>query len=276
MISVLILTKNEEQDLPGCLESIKWSDDIHVFDSYSDDRTVDIAENYGAVVTKRHFDNWSAHQNWGLENIPFKHPWVFYIDADERMTPELAENVQKIVQNEKHYVAFRFERRDFLMDKWLKHVQPQKYSLRLFRPEKMRYERLVNPVSIVDGPIGFVEGYHDHFPFSKGFSHWFTKHNSYSSFEASQIISNREKQESFSIQKAFFEKDFHKRRFHQKELFYRMPARPFIKFIYLYLFKKGFLDGKAGFTYALLQSIYEYMIVLKVKEMESASPGSQR
>ena len=70
MISVLILTKNEEQDLPGCLESVAWSDDIHVFDSHSDDRTVEIAEQAGATVTKRPFDNWSAHQNWGLQNPP--------------------------------------------------------------------------------------------------------------------------------------------------------------------------------------------------------------
>lgn len=268
MISILILTKNEEQDLPGCLESVKWSDDIHLFDSYSDDGTVEIAEKFGATITKRHFDNWSAHQNWGLANIPFKHPWVFYIDADERMTAELAENIQRIVKKPGDYVAFRFERRDFLMGQWLKHVQPQKLSLRLFRPEKMRYERLVNPVSVVDGPIGFVEGYHDHFPFSKGFSHWFTRHNSYSSLEAAQIKKNQDNKESFSIWKAFFEKDFHKRRFHQKELFYRLPMRPFIKFFFLYFIKKGFLDGRAGLTYALLQSIYEYMIVLKVRELE--------
>src|SRR3546814_2296666 len=78
MISVLILTKNEEQDLPGCLDSVTWCDDIHVYDSYSDDRTVEIAERYRATVTQRKFDNWSAHQNWGLSNIPFKYPWVLY------------------------------------------------------------------------------------------------------------------------------------------------------------------------------------------------------
>ena len=93
MISILILTKNEENDLPGCLESVAWSDDIHVYDSLSTDRTVEIAEAAGATVTRRAFDNWSAHQNWGLKNIPFRHDWVFYIDADERMTAALQSNV---------------------------------------------------------------------------------------------------------------------------------------------------------------------------------------
>lgn len=89
MISVLIITKNEEQDLPACLDSVSWSDDIHVFDSYSNDKTVDIALAAGAKITKRHFDDWSTHQNWGLNNIPFKYKWVLYIDADERVSTSL-------------------------------------------------------------------------------------------------------------------------------------------------------------------------------------------
>ena len=269
MISVLILTKNEQQDLPGCLASVAWSDDIHVYDSHSDDRTVEIAEAAGATVTKRHFDNWAAHQNWGLGNIAFKHPWVFYIDADERMSPELVEACKAAVRNAGDNVAFRVQRRDFFLDTWLKHVQTSPFYMRLFRPEKMRYERLVNPVSIPDGPVGQVEGYLDHFPFSKGMSHWFNRHNSYSTFEARQIADNRKGKAPFSLVKAFTEKDFHERRYHQKELFYRLPARPLIKFFILYVLKRGFLDGRAGFTYACLQSIYEYMIVLKSKEEQA-------
>ena len=87
MISVLVLTLNEENNLPGCLETVQWSDDIHVLDSHSIDRTVEIAKQYGATVWFRKFDSFSQHQNWALENIPFKHPWVFYFDADERVTP---------------------------------------------------------------------------------------------------------------------------------------------------------------------------------------------
>ncbi len=269
-ISIVVLTKNEEHDLPGCLASVAWSDDIHVYDSYSDDRTIEIAREAGAHVTQRRFDNWAAHQNWGLQNIQFKHPWVFYIDADERMTPELAAAVKAAAAAPGESVAFRVQRRDFFLGTWLKHVQTSPFYLRLFRPEKMRYERLVNPVSIADGPVGQIGGYLDHFPFSKGMEHWLARHNSYSTLEARQIADNRKQGGEFSLKLAFTANDFHTKRYHQKELFYRLPARPVIKFLLLYLGKRGFLDGKAGLTYALLQSIYEYFIVLKTREIEAA------
>jgi len=274
MLSILILTKNEAQDLPGALASVVWSDDIHVFDSYSTDATVAIAQAAGAHVTQRAFDNWAAHQNWGLANIPFRHPWVFYMDADEIVTPELRDNLLNAIENTGDNVAFRIQRRDFFQGTWLRHVQTSSFYLRLFRPGSMRYERLVNPISIPDGPIGELAGFLDHFPFSKGIGHWVDRHNKYSAFEAAQIIANGRGQEPFSIIAAFTEKDFHKRRYHQKELFYRMPARPLVKFVVLYLLKRGFLDGAAGFTYATLQSFYEYLIVLKTKELrrDGASP----
>ena len=267
MISILILTKNEQQDLPGCLETVSWSDDIHVYDSISDDKTVEIAEAAGATVTRRPFDNWASHQNWGLSNISFKHEWVFYIDADERMSPELRDAMLNAVKEPAKNIAFRVQRRDFFLGTWLKHVQASAFYIRLFRPENIRYERLVNPITIPDGPVGEVSGYLNHYPFSKGISHWFERHNSYSTFEAKQIVNNRKNNKQFNIIKAFIEKDFNERRFHQKEIFYRLPARPFIKFLILYIGKRGFFDGKAGFTYAILQSIYEYMIVLKTREI---------
>jgi glycosyltransferase involved in cell wall biosynthesis len=273
MISVLILTKNEQQDLPGCLQSVAWSDDIHVYDSVSDDSTVEIAEAFGAKVTQRPFDNWAAHQNWGLQNIRFKHPWVFYIDADERVTSALQASMVRAVAAPGDAVAFRIQRRDFFMGTWLKHVQSSPFYMRLFRPEKMRYERLVNPVSIPDGPVDELSGYLDHFPFSKGIGHWVNRHNAYSALEASQILANRLGKAEFRWIKAFVCRDFNERRFHQKELFYRLPARPLIKFILLYVMKRGFLDGRAGLTYATLQSIYEYFIVLKTRELQEQAQG---
>ena len=177
MISVLILTKNEQQDLLGCLKSVSWSNDIHVYDSFSTDETVIIAKRFGAKVTQRHFDNWASHQNWGLKNIPFKYPWVFYIDADERLSPDLVRSLQDTVISNTCDVAFRIRRRDFFLGKCLKHVQTSPFYIRLFRPEKVLYERLVNPILIADGSIGDVTGYLDHYPFNKGISHWIERHN---------------------------------------------------------------------------------------------------
>jgi glycosyltransferase involved in cell wall biosynthesis len=275
MISVLIPTKNEAKDLPGCLESVAWSDDVHVYDSGSADATAAIAARAGAQFLLRTpsggqqlFDgNEAEHKSWALANLPFKYDWVLHLDADERVTPELAASIQRAVRNPGDKVAFRVRRRDFWGDRWLKHVQTTSYYMRLFRPEKMRYERLVNPISMADGPVGELAGFLDHFPFGKGMDHWLNRHNSYSSLEAQQIVSNRAANRPFSLSQALFGKDRNQRRFHQKELFYRMPARPLLKFLLLYVGKRGFLDGRAGFRYAMLQSFYEYMIVLKTKEL---------
>jgi len=270
-ISVIILTKNEQQDLPACLESLAWCDDIHLYDSMSTDDTVSIAEKFGAKVTRREFDNWSSHQNWGLNNIPFKHEWVYYSDADERVTPELVKALGEFVENAGEYVALRVRRRDYLMGQWLKHVTPTPFNIRLFKPKHIRYERLTNPVTIVDGEIADTDKYFNHYPFSKGMTHWFDKHNKYSSSEAGQIVANRKLGSGFSLLKALTSKDANERRFHQKEFYYRLPFRPLVMFILLYFVKLGFLDGRAGLTFTVLRSIYEYMIVLKVNELEQAS-----
>ena len=277
MISVLILTKNEEQNLPGCLRSVAWSNDIVVYDSCSTDRTQEIAASASArFITRPGQDlpvafggNEGFHRSWGIHEIPYKHLWIFTIDADERLTPEAAAELQAIASNpDPRFVAYRIRRRDFFQGRQLRYVQTSAWYIRFFRPEFVHYERLVNPVTVVDGAVGDLQHPLDHYPFSKGLSHWIARHNSYSTFEAQQILQNRASQEPFSLPAAFFERDFNRRRFHQKEIFYRLPARPLIKFLLLYVLKRGFLDGRPGFTYALLQSIYEAMIVLKVEELE--------
>lgn len=268
MISILILTKNEQQDLPGCLESVSWCDDIHVYDSFSEDDTIEIATKAGAKITQRKFDNWSAHQNWGLDNIPFKYPWVLYIDADERVSESLKNTLLSLDLSKLEIVACEIRRRDFAWNgTWLKHAQISPFYLRFFRPDKMRYERLVNPISIPDGPTARLDGYLDHYPFSKGFRFWIQRHLGYADMEAATRIEDMGKGRVFSAQKALFSKDFTEKRFHQKGLFYKLPGRPVIKWFYMVFWRRAFLDGKAGITYATLQSIYEYFIILKTKEL---------
>jgi glycosyltransferase involved in cell wall biosynthesis len=272
MISVLILTKNEQQDLPGCLASIhQWCDDIHVYDSLSDDNTLQIAESFGAKITQRKFENWSAHQNWGLANIKFKHPWVLYIDADERVSESLLAAIKSYDFANSKNVAYEIQRRDFAWDgTWLKYAQMSPFYLRLFRPDKMRYERLVNPVSIPDGTVGRMNGFLDHYPFSKGFRYWISRHLGYADMEAAMRLEDMGKGTEFSLQKALFSKDFTEKRYHQKGIFYKLPGRPLIKWFYMVIGRRAFLDGKAGITYATLQSIYEYFIVLKTQELLKA------
>ncbi|HZF29342.1 MAG TPA: glycosyltransferase family 2 protein [Gammaproteobacteria bacterium] len=268
-ISILVLTKNEEQDLPACLDSVAWSDDVHVFDSCSTDRTAEIAAARGARVTRRPFDGFASQRNAALHGLPFEHGWVLTLDADERVPLPLARALAAFVDDPPDDVAAcRIRRRDFLGRTWLERSQISPYYVRLVRPHRVRYRREVNEVLDVDGAIHDLAEPFDHYPFSKGMRHWLDKHNVYSSMEASCALDSRRGETPFSLRKAFLASDFNERRFHQKELFYRMPLRPFAKFLYVYFWRRGFLDGSAGFTYATLQAIYEYMIVLKARELE--------
>jgi glycosyltransferase involved in cell wall biosynthesis len=265
-ISVLILTKDEERDLPAALASVAWSDDIHVFDSHSTDATVDIARAAGAHVHSRVFDDYATHRNAAFA-LDFKHPWLFLLDADERPTPELSAEMRRVVREAPANTAgFRLRRRDFLFGKWLKQAQISPYYIRLVRPERAIYTRAINEVLVVDGPIAELIHPLDHYPFSKGIAHWIAKHNTYSTMEA-ELIFRQEGLQDPSLRAALGHSDFHTRRLHQKALFYRMPGRPLIKWCYMMFVRGAILDGAAGIAYATLQSIYEYMIVLKTKEL---------
>ena len=273
-ISLLILTKNEEQDLPGCLDSVGWCDDIHVFDSFSDDRSVAIAESAGAKVHQRKFDGYASQRNAALSGIEFKNDWVFILDADERIPEKLAKDLGEILEPLRPNVCgFRLRRRDYLFNTWLKHAQMSPYYVRLVRKGKARYHREINEVLEVEGEVVDLPYYFDHYPFSKGMRHWLDRHNRYSTMEAERWIEEHERGINFSIKKAIVSTDFSERRYHQKGLFYRMPARPLIKWLYMVIWRRAILDGSAGITYATLQAIYEYFIVLKTRELLQEEDG---
>lgn len=274
MISVLILTLNEEANLPRCLESVSWCDDIVVLDSYSTDRTVEIARAAGARVIQRRFDNWAAHQNWALENIEFKHPWVYYSDADEVVTPDLREEMQRVTADSSNaHVAYRLRYKNYFMGRWIRRcgIYPT-WILRLFRPQKVRWERLVNPVPVVDGTEGRLQSHFEHYSFNKGLNAWFEKHNRYSWQEAEESLKSLARGE-FDW-RDIFAADPATRRRALKELSFRLPCRPLLRFLYMFIWKRGFLDGWAGFTYCRLLTIYEYMIVLKMRELRLREQGA--
>lgn len=268
-ISVLILTKNEAQDLPGCLRSVQWSDDVHVFDSLSTDETAQVARASGARVTQRAFDGYAAQRNAALHGLGFKHPWLLILDADERVPAASAEVMAGFVADAPADVdACRVRRRDHFLGTWLAHAQISPYYIRLVRPARVHYEREINEVLKVEGAVRDLDAPFDHYPFSKGVRHWLDKHNLYSTMEAQHIARTRREGSPFSLRQALSARDFNVRRFHQKELFYRLPARPLLKWLYMVLARRAFLDGQAGLTYAALQAIYEYMIVVKTRELE--------
>tara|TARA_R110002073_G_scaffold118918_1_gene258477 strand:+ start:354333 stop:355193 length:861 start_codon:yes stop_codon:yes gene_type:complete len=272
-VSVMIMTLNEENNLPGALRSLTWCDDVVVFDSYSTDRTTEIAAEMGARVVQRKFDSFGPHQTWGLKEIDYKHRWVFMLDADERMTDGLREEIERIAAKwetgehteEKDPVAYYCGRRNYFRGKWIKHAMPPGNNMRFFQPHLIRFEREVHQVPVVDGEIGYMKGMFDHFNFSKGIGEWIIRHNRYAEMESHENI--RARKESPVRFMNLFSRDRNTRRLEMKNVSLRLPMRPLIKFGYMYVLKGGFLDGKAGWTYCKLQAMYEYMIVLKVREL---------
>jgi glycosyltransferase involved in cell wall biosynthesis len=266
MISIFILTLNEENNIEECLKSVAFSNDIVVLDSYSQDQTVQKAKALGASVYQRNFDNWASHQNWAMANISFKNNWVFYLDADERMTPQLKKELLAIAAskeiNKKGYFVGRI---NYFMGKPITHCYPPVPIMRFFQPKFIRYERLVNPIAILEGQSGNLHNRFEHYNFSKGLTEWFDKHNKYSYAEAMEAIKVLDNPISF---KSIFSRDKATQRVALKNISLKLPFRPFLKFIYLYLFKQGFLDGLPGLTYCFLQSIYEYQIDIKIWEQK--------
>jgi len=273
MISVLILILNEEINLPGCLESVAWSDDIVVFDSYSTDRTVEIAEAAGAKVVQRKFDNYAAQRNAALNDIEYKYDWVLMVDADERwdesLYKEMTEAINSDTNNE--ISIYHFQRKDMFMGKWLKRsLASSTWSGRLVRLGDISVEREINEEYHAKGKKGYLKGTFIHYPFNKGIAFWLERHNRYSTMEAKALI--QEVRGQLRI-KDLFSGDPTTRRKFLKQFAFRMPFRPLLVFCYLYFVRMGFLDGIPGFTYCRLRAIYEYMIDLKVKELRRREKG---
>lgn len=270
-ISILILTKNEERVIEKCINSVLWSNDIHVLDSFSDDKTELIAISLGAKITKKHFSGYASQRNFGLHNLYFKNKYVLILDADESVSQDLSRELLFLIKTKSlKYDGYRIKRIDFFYNKHLKHAQMSKFYIRLVDPQKARYTREINENISIAGNIGILNNCINHYPFSKGIDFWMERHNKYSALEARQVLREQQSEYSFSLYKAIFEKDFHIRRLHQKGLFNKLPFRPLIKFFYLFLIKKAWLDGYAGFTVAMLNVFYEFLISIKIQEIKTA------
>jgi glycosyltransferase involved in cell wall biosynthesis len=272
-ISVVILTLNEEANLAGCLDSVSWCDDIVVFDSFSSDRTAEIAARPPVRFLQRPFDNYAAQRNAALTEVQYKHSWVLMIDADERTPSDLAgEMARAVTHADAEVVLFRMRRKDFFLGRWLRHSSgyPTWFG-RLMRLGRVRVEREVNEEYIADGKIAYLQSHLHHHPFNRGIAYWYERHNRYSTMEA--LAKVQDSGVHLSV-KSLTSTDPVERRRALKRLAYRLPMRPTLVFLYWYVFRLGFLDGRAGFAFSSMRATYELIIDLKVMEAERHRSGS--
>jgi len=271
MISILILTLNEELNLSACLASVKWSDDIVVFDSYSTDRSVELAKAAGARVVRRKFDNYAAQRNAALA-VGYKYPWVLMVDADEVVPEDLHDEINENLRSVPEGIEmFRMRRKDMFLGKWLKRSggYPTWFP-RLLRVGRVWAEREINEEMHCKGAVASLSAHLVHYPFNKGIAFWWERHNRYSTMEAAALAHETRQRMPW---KTLFASDPAARRKGLKQLAYRLPLRPIIVFIYLYIIRMGFLDGVAGWRYCRMRSIYEYMIDLKLVELRRRDKG---
>ncbi|MFT7512319.1 MAG: glycosyltransferase involved in cell wall biosynthesis [Candidatus Omnitrophota bacterium] len=274
-LSVLIAARNEEVNIVECIRSVQWADQVYVLDSQSSDRTVELAEAEGAHVAQFHYDGgWPKKRNWGLENLPIQNDWVLLLDADERVSLELKNEIADAIQNPDfngYYLKWKF----IFLGRWMKHSWSHGWMLRLFRNGKGCYEDLgmrgeggwdteVHENVIVEGKVGRLSEVLDHHS-NQALSFWIAKQNEFSDWNAKRRLDQlKEPLPPFT---QLFSGDPAKTRKYLKALFIRMPAKPSLLFLYLYVYKRGFLDGRAGFYFCRLRAMHELNICAKVYEM---------
>lgn len=267
-VSVLIPTKNEERNIVECINSVSWADEIVVFDSFSDDRTVHIAREIGVKVVQREFDNFATHKNWALDHIDFKHEWILILDADERITDALATEINALLQQPPEFNGYYIPWQNWFAGKWIRHGGGYpRWNLRLLRRGYGRYEpRIVHEHVLLDGPAGFLKNELINYDY-KGIERWVDRHNTYSSMEAVEVYRERSQRNKKFLPTNLGTRGPERRRF-LKNLAYRyLPTRSLAKFLWMYVLRQGFLDGRMGFRYCLLQAFYEYQISLKLEEL---------
>jgi glycosyltransferase involved in cell wall biosynthesis len=282
-VSILIPAKNEEANLPACLESVKRADEVFVVDSNSSDRTSEIAKSYGANVVQFDFNGrWPKKKNWSLENLPFRNEWVLIVDCDERIPPELWEEIALTIQNPE-YDGYYLNRKVFFLNQWIRYGgKYPDWNLRLFKHQKGRYENLnteeirntgdneVHEHVILQGSPGYLKNDMLHIDF-RDIYHWLERHNRYSNWEA-RVYFNllTGKDDSGTIGANLFGDAVQRKRF-LKKIWVRLPFKPTLRFIMFYIIRLGFLDGKAGYIYGRLLSQYEYQIGVKLYELRKFS-----
>jgi glycosyltransferase involved in cell wall biosynthesis len=270
-VSVIILTKDEEENLPKVADSLPWCDDIHVVDSLSADDTLGKAQSLGLQTLSNPFRGFGDQRNWALAHCALKHPWILFLDADEKSTPAFAAALETAIATASEKVAgFYCCWKMIVEEVWLRRSDGfPKWQFRLLRRGRARFADFGHgqKEAEVDGEILYLRAPYEHRPISKGWSDWVDRHNRYSTREAQERV-------ALPLQPAeIFSRHGPIRNRALKALVSRVPGWPLVRFSIPYFLKLGFLEGAVGFTYCLNLAYYEYLIQIKIREIKSMRPA---
>ena len=280
-VSVIVPVKNEAANLPRCLASIAWAGEIWVVDSGSTDETPQIAEQAKARVIQFEFNGtWPKKKNWALENLSLAHEWVLLLDADETLAPDAEEEIRRIVAAPNGPDGYWINRRFNFLGQWLRHAYYPNWNLRLFRHRLGRFEQLTNAATesgdvevhehvVVRGETARLRTEMDHYAFPT-VAAFVEKHNRYSNWEARVALERAHgrgliPQDSRAGLRRWL-----------RRISLHLPCRPLLRFLYVYGWQLGFLDGRAGYYFARLHATYEFLCVAKTYELSIAPKHEDR
>ncbi len=275
-ISAIIMTKNEERNLPQCLESIaSYVDDIIIVDSFSDDATLNIAQKYTSKIYQNKWINYATQYNWAINNADLKHEWILRIDADERWTPKGFEELAKIIEEDK-YDGVYIKLQIYFMGKFIRWggFYPMRF-LRVYKKSKGQMEnRWMDEHIMVDGPviISNIDAIEANYDRMENIALWTTKHNGYSTREAMEYLIAKNRIRSMDTIARFWGTKTERKRWLKEKVYFRIPlfVRPFFYFVFRYFIKLGFLDGKRGFIFCTLQAFwYRFLVDTKIFQITS-------
>lgn len=277
-ISVIVLTYNEEIHLEACLGALGWCSDVVVVDSYSTDNSKVIAERYGARWFQNRFAGFGAQRNWAIENVPDLREWVLFLDADERVPPELASEMNEAVASAPRCVgAYRMRRRFHLWGRWLpRSSQYPTWVVRLVRRDRAIYvDRGHAETQEIEGEV--LELTQDLIDENlAGIEEWFARQNRYSTREAQYEDSLGHVSLGRCILRILFASDPMARRASGKQLLGRVPGRAILFFCYVYVARGGFLEGRDGLTLSVMRAMYHQMISIKRYDSSRRSVATPR
>lgn len=267
-VSVMIFTLNEELHLPSCLATLGWCDDVIVIDSFSTDGSREICDVAGVRFFQNRFTGFGDQRNWALENCGPRHDWVLILDADERVTPGLVNELKlRVATSGNEIGAYRLRRRFHMWGRWLRYssLYPT-WVVRLVHRDRVRYSNRGHAESqLVDGVIADLDN--DLIDENlKGIDEWFERQNRYSTQDAEYELA----QESEPLRwRAFGSRDPLVRRASLKQFAARIPFRPGLYFFYSYVLRLGFLDGWEGLRFCQMKAVYQAMVVVKKFDLKA-------
>ncbi len=270
LIDVMVIAYNEALNLPHCLKALAgWSNRIFVVDSGSTDGTQEIAKRFGAEVVHHDWPGYAQQKNWGLDNLPFEADWILLVDADEVITPRLGQRLLEIAAQPPEEVrqnGFYVNRLTFFLGKPIRHCGYfPNWNLRFFKRGCARYEeRDVHEHMVIDNPVGYLNEpmlHHDR----RGLEHYIAKHNRYSTLEARELYAQLTGRARAST--ANITRQSRHRRLLKRWATPNLPFPGYWRFLYMYFYRLGILDGRAGLLFCRFIASYTGMVALKLKEL---------